>query len=109
MLRDTFAIEMLLAGVPIERDFDGHTFERLMSALERVKAVFGLGPATRIYLAAGSTDMRKGFPARNHAGRILNCGSPNSGPETIGSERGISSGVPSSGGRRRGKCRDLDE
>jgi transposase len=23
--------------------------------------VFGIGPATRIYLAAGSTDMRKGF------------------------------------------------
>jgi transposase len=23
--------------------------------------VFGLGPATRIYLAAGATDMRKGF------------------------------------------------
>jgi hypothetical protein len=23
--------------------------------------VFGLGPATRIYLAVGSTDMRKGF------------------------------------------------
>jgi len=23
--------------------------------------VFGLGPATRIYLAAGVTDMRKGF------------------------------------------------
>jgi transposase len=23
--------------------------------------VFGLGPATRIYLAAGITDMRKGF------------------------------------------------
>jgi hypothetical protein len=31
--------------------------------------VFGLGPATRIYLAAGSTDMRKGFPARNHGGK----------------------------------------
>ena|SRR5208283_4879669 len=25
------------------------------------KSVFGLGPATRIYLAAGATDMRKGF------------------------------------------------
>jgi len=25
--------------------------------------VFGLGPATRIYLAAGATDMRKGFEA----------------------------------------------
>jgi hypothetical protein len=23
--------------------------------------MFGLGPATRIYLAAGATDMRKGF------------------------------------------------
>ena len=23
--------------------------------------MFGIGPATRIYLAAGSTDMRKGF------------------------------------------------
>jgi transposase len=23
--------------------------------------VFGLGPATRIYLAVGATDMRKGF------------------------------------------------
>jgi transposase len=23
--------------------------------------VFGIGPATRIYLAAGATDMRKGF------------------------------------------------
>lgn len=23
--------------------------------------MFGLGPATRIYLAAGTTDMRKGF------------------------------------------------
>jgi len=31
--------------------------------------VFGLGPATPIYLAAGSTDMRKGFPAKNHGGK----------------------------------------
>ena len=28
---------------------------------EAVMPVFGLGPATRIYLAAGVTDMRKGF------------------------------------------------
>ena len=32
-----------------------------MSVLERASAVFGLGPATRIYLAAGVTDMCKRF------------------------------------------------
>ena len=27
-------------------------------------AMFGIGPATRIYLALGATDMRKGFEGR---------------------------------------------
>jgi hypothetical protein len=47
--------------IEVHPDFDTNTFERLVSALERVSAVFGLGPATRIYLAAGVTDMRNGF------------------------------------------------
>ena len=47
--------------IEVHPEFDTNTFERLVSALERVEAVFGLGPATRIYLAAGVTDMRKGF------------------------------------------------
>jgi hypothetical protein len=34
--------------------------------------VFGLGPATRIYLAAGATDMRKGFEGlSSHAAEPL--------------------------------------
>jgi len=35
--------------------------------------MFGLGPATRIYLAAGVTDMRKGFegPVRSDPGSIV--------------------------------------
>jgi transposase len=39
-------------------------FEHLGTAAERLGegvAVFGIGPATRIYLALGATDMRKGF------------------------------------------------
>ncbi len=49
------------AGSRCIPDFDTITFERLVGILERAQAVFGLGPATRIYLAAGVTDMRKGF------------------------------------------------
>ena len=33
----------------------------LTGVLERADAVFGLGPATRVYLAVEVTDMRKGF------------------------------------------------
>ena len=39
-------------------------FGHLRTAAERLGegvAVFGIGPATRIYLASGATDMRKGF------------------------------------------------
>jgi IS66 Orf2 like protein len=39
-------------------------FGHLRTAAERLRegvAVFGIGPATRIYLALGATDMRKGF------------------------------------------------
>jgi hypothetical protein len=31
--------------------------------------MFGIGSATRIYLAAGSTDMRKGFEGKRTANR----------------------------------------
>jgi len=47
--------------IEVHPDFDTSTFERLVGILERAYAVFGLGPATRIYLAAGVADMRKGF------------------------------------------------
>ena len=59
-----YGLAVVLPGgrrIEVHPDFDTNTFERLVSALERVSAVFGLGPATRIYLAAGVTDMRKGF------------------------------------------------
>src|SRR6202521_4603734 len=39
--------------IEVHPDFDTNTFERLVSALERGYVVFGLGPATRIYLDAG--------------------------------------------------------
>ena len=57
-------LAVVLSGrrrIEVHPDFDAITFERLVSALERAQAMFGLGPATRIYLAAGVTDMRKGF------------------------------------------------
>jgi transposase len=47
--------------IEVHPDFDTNTFEHLVRILERAYALFGLGPATRIYLAAGVTDMRKGF------------------------------------------------
>ena len=40
--------------------FDATTLQRLVQVLETVW-VFGFGPATRIYVAVGATDMRKGF------------------------------------------------
>jgi len=46
--------------IEVGRGFDAHTLAQLLtcwSGSERVR----LGPATRIYLAAGATDMRKGF------------------------------------------------
>jgi len=36
----------------VHPDFDTSTLERLVGILERASAVFGLGPATRIYLAS---------------------------------------------------------
>jgi transposase len=41
--------------------------------------VFGLGPATRIYLAAGATDMRKGFEGLYGLVRDRLLGNPLSG------------------------------
>jgi len=53
------ALEVVLAEgrrIEVRRDFDVETLARLIRTL-----VFGLGPATRIYVALGATDMRKGF------------------------------------------------
>src|SRR5258707_12275978 len=41
--------------------------------------MFGLGPATRIYLAAGATDMRKGFDGLYGLGRDRLLCEPQSG------------------------------
>lgn len=57
-------LAVVLAGgcrIEVHPDFDTNTFECLVSLLERAYAVFGLRRPTRIYLAAGVTDMRKGF------------------------------------------------
>src|SRR4029077_6710546 len=58
------ALEVVLSSgrrIEVRREFDSTTWGRVFKVLEPLKAVFGLGPATRIYLAVGSTDMRKGF------------------------------------------------
>lgn len=46
--------------IEVRRGFDADLLVQLVQVLERVR-MFGLGPATRIYLAAAATDMRKGF------------------------------------------------
>src|SRR5208283_5425885 len=45
-------LAVVLSGgrrIEVHPDFDTNTFERLVSVLERVQVVFGLGPGTRIY------------------------------------------------------------
>jgi hypothetical protein len=54
VLPDGRRIEVLLTLIRIRS-------RGLVSLLELALAVFGLGPATRIYLAAGVTDVREGF------------------------------------------------
>jgi transposase len=47
-----------------DRGSGGFRFWHLGTATQRLRegvVVFGIGPATRIYLALGATDMRKGF------------------------------------------------
>ena len=62
-------LAVVLSGgrrIEVHPDFDTSTLERLVSALEGVQAVFGLGPATRIYLAAGEAGevLRAGHETR---------------------------------------------
>ncbi len=60
----TCGLAVVLPGgrrIEVHPDSDTSTFERLVGILERAKTVFGLGPVTRIDLAAGVTDMRRGF------------------------------------------------
>ena len=47
--------------IEVKRGFDVTTLRQLVAVLEQGGSCFGVGPATRIYLAAGTTDMRKGF------------------------------------------------
>ena len=58
-------LEVVLCGgrrIEVRPGFDAPTLEGLIAVLERAsEAVFGIGPATQIYLAVGATDMRKGF------------------------------------------------
>jgi transposase len=46
--------------IEVRGGFDAKVLQQLVRVLEQAW-VFGLGPATRIYLAVGATDMRKGF------------------------------------------------
>jgi transposase len=60
----TCSLEVVLAEgrrIEVRRDFDAETLARLIRTLEEIWSVFGLGPATRIYVALGATDMRKGY------------------------------------------------
>ena len=60
----TCGLAGVLPGGPrieVHPDSDTSTFERLVGIPERAKTVFGRGPLTRIYLAAGVTDMHRGF------------------------------------------------
>jgi len=41
--------------IAVEQDFDGLTLRRLVAALGRSSAMFGLGAATHIYVATGAT------------------------------------------------------
>ncbi len=47
--------------VEVRRGLDQDTPAQLLTVLEKLQAVFGVGAATRNYLAPGATDMRKGF------------------------------------------------
>jgi transposase len=65
--------------------------------------VFGVGPATRIYLAAGATDMRKGFdglyglvrdrllcdPLSGHMVPVFECATKQAEVAVLGWERAV--------------------
>jgi hypothetical protein len=57
-------LEVILAKgrrIELSRDFDAVTLRRAIEVLEGFQFVFGLGAATRVYLAVGATVLRKGF------------------------------------------------
>ena len=45
----------------LSRDFDTAQLRRVVEAWKDSRFVFGLEPATRIYVAPGAPDLRKGF------------------------------------------------